>query len=650
MFRNASRPGNQLISRPISIGFLGIIALLLSVGQVVAQGGVDKWLRYDVNINIQQNSGITVEEIQEVVLNQGVTTFRNVIAADKADDITNITVLQNPRGNSRTFQQADTQAEYTFQVVSEQDRKIIQLYFPPNNAPSTTFVFRYFVVGGLRLYEGGDRFDWRPFGPDVGAAIDSSTTVVNLPAQFADNQVARSHTGVGGVNNYFTDGQRVSFVATNVPAGGDLEISVTFPHGVVQGNPPRWQNEVDTLELWSPILGWGSLLVGFLMLVVCLAAVLGWWYFRIRLSPAAIGKVPKYLKSPPSELSPAVAGALIDGKVNPRHLMATMLDMAYHRVLNVAKVRKDPESLLPDEDEAEEPVFEIYGLDQSKAERAYEQTLYGKIFGYAGAKKRQLSAVRQILYLSVPELKKEVEFEIAKRDYFAENISGVRRQYLAFGGAGILMSLVLALLAGVLLSRFTYLAACPFLGITVGAVGLMVVAFAIPRKTEIGAKEAARWEAFKRYLTAMGVKEAAKVRMRFGQYLPYAVAFGIEKQFVEKFAAAKTPAPKWWGKPEEKLPDIGHDQAHAWVSSGYLSDGEPPQQRQSQKRAGKGVIRRLGEPADENQGSYLSQIEPEFLTFLDTALEVFARPPDLEEEPDLGLEAINRQQTPEDRG
>jgi hypothetical protein len=149
----------------------------------------------------------------------------------------------------------------------------------------------------------------------------------------------------------------------------------------------------------------------------------------------------------------------------------------------------------------------------------------------------------------------------------------------------------------------------------------------------------------------MGVKEAAKVKIRFGQYLPYAVAFGIEKQFVEKFAATKTLAPKWWGKPEEKLPDIGHEQAHAWVSSGYLADDQPSKKVRPQKRAGKEVIRRLGEPMDENQGSYLSQSQPEFMAFLNAGLEVFAKPPAFEEGHDLDLEAINRQQTtPKDRG
>ena len=311
--------------------------------------------------------------------------------------------------------------------------------------------------------------------------------------------------------------------------------------------------------------------------------------------------------------------------------------MAYHGMLNIGIIKSDPDSLLPD-DESDEPIFEFYSVDQEKAKRPFEDSLYGKIFGFAGAKKRQLAGVRQILFMSVPELKKEIEFEIAKLNYFAENTSAIRRQYLAFGGAGILMSLVLALLTAVLLRRFTFLAGCPFLGLTVGAVALMIVGFTVPKRTEAGAKEAGRWEAFKRYLTDMGVKDAAKIRVRFAQLLPYAVAFGIEEEFVKKFAAAKTPAPKWWGKPEERLPDIGHDQAHAWVSSGLLESSTP---QAGQKKAGsKGVIRRLGGAPTDTDGALLKHIESDFLIFLKAGNEVFAKAPLIEEDQRMELDAI----------
>ena len=155
---------------------------------------------------------------------------------------------------------------------------------------------------------------------------------------------------------------------------------------------------------------------------------------RIRVSPGHTGKIPKYIKSPPSDLSPAVAGALLDGKVNPRHIMATLLDMAQRGILNIDSSTKDEDSFLPDDEvEEEEENFNLYGIAQDKATRPYEANLYGKIFGYAGAKKRQLLDIRQTLFMSIPELKNQIDLEIAQAGYFSEGRDATRRQYAASG-------------------------------------------------------------------------------------------------------------------------------------------------------------------------------------------------------------------------
>ena len=616
-----------------------LLTLLLNPGEVVAQQeGVAKWLRYVSNITIQQNSGIAVEEIQEVVLSQGTTTFRREIPTDRIEDVSSVSVLEiNPRGGQRTYQLADTKAEYTFEVNSEGNQRVIQLYFPPNSTPSTTFVIRYFVVGGLSFYDDGDRFEWQPFGSRTIAPIDTSNTVITLPELFAEDQVVRSSSGLGNVNSYFSEGNKITFVAGNIPNGSNYQVLVIFPHGVVQGSPPEWQHLAD----WTPILRWGSILLGLLFLFLSVLAVVGWWFLRVRVSPSSTVKVPKYLKSPPSDVAPAVAGALLDGKVNPRHIMATLVNMADHGVLNIDGSKKDPDSLLPDDEETDQPVFDLYAVDQSQAIKSYEEALYSKIFGYAGGKKRQLAGIRETLFMSVPELKKQIEFEIAKEGYFAENLSGIRRQYLAFGGAGLIVTLVLAVLTSVLLSRYTYLGGCIFMGMAFGAVVLMGIGFALPKRTEVGATQAARWKAFKRYLTDMNVKYAAKIKSEFARLLPYAVAFGIEEEFVEKFATANAPIPKWWGKPAEKQPDVGHDQAHAWVSSSYM---EATPESGSESPA-KGVIRRLGKSGGSAQsGTLLKHIKPMFLAFLNAGYEVFAKAPPLDETQEVDFEKLEQKQ------
>jgi hypothetical protein len=70
----------------------------------------------------------------------------------------------------------------------------------------------------------------------------------------------------------------------------------------------------------------------------------------------------------------------------------------------------------------------------------------------------------------------------------------------------------------------------------------------MPRRTEQGAEAAARWRAFRTYLTDIQKYENLEESTEtFDRYLSFAIAFGIEKSWVDKFAKARTPAPPWLG-------------------------------------------------------------------------------------------------------
>jgi hypothetical protein len=82
------------------------------------------------------------------------------------------------------------------------------------------------------------------------------------------------------------------------------------------------------------------------------------------------------------------------------------------------------------------------------------------------------------------------------------------------------------------------------------AVNAFIVGGAMPAKTRKGAEEAAKWRAFYEYLRNLdsygGVEGAAE---RFDDYLPYAVAFGIDKEWIRQFTRSQTsyvPVPPWY--------------------------------------------------------------------------------------------------------
>ena len=610
----------------IWISIFLFVALAVGASPAVAQDAISRWLRYDVNVTVQQNSGLSIEEIHEVALTSGATTFTRIIPTDQLESISNFQVSEvNPSIGQRGYQQADTQANYTFQLYpSGEDNLIMVLHFPQNTVASTRFVIRYFVVGGVRIYDDGDRLSWRPFGHEAAAPIESSNTTFSLPAQFSTDQLSQSSVGVT-TEQFVSDGDRAIYRATNVPAGDSLQVSLTFPHGVVAGTPPAWQQEADTLEYWQPILQWGSVILSLLLLLIGPLAAFGWWYSQRRISSDIAGKVPKYLTKPPGKLTPALAGVLLDGKSTPRHLKATLLDLAAKGALNVYESSNDEAENDPD------PGFDLYAVNRDKAVLAYEVNLYTKIFGLnSGARKRSLAQVREPIYLAVSEMKTQIEADVAKAGFFSKDAGVVRRQYAAFGAAAIVICLFVGGLTALILSKFTLLVACPFLAIALGVVAFIITGFSSPERSEKGQKLSPRWQAFKRYLAEIDKNEAAKSGQRFSRLLPYAVAFGVEQRFIKQFTAVETPGPHWWSIPEEKLPE--KESAYSWMSQ---SQGATLAKERPAGQQTKPVIRRLGSSSGSrtNPDQSLKEIEPALTAFLKAADDVFRKSPLPQEAP-----------------
>jgi uncharacterized membrane protein YgcG len=111
------------------------------------------------------------------------------------------------------------------------------------------------------------------------------------------------------------------------------------------------------------------------------------------------------------------------------------------------------------------------------------------------------------------------------------------------------------------------------------AIALMVIAPHMPRKTAKGAEEAAKWLAFKRYLETIEKHgDLAAVKDKFEEFLPYAIAFGLERSLINKFKAVDTPAPTWWGPVYPYGYGYGYPH-HAGIPGGQpagSSGGGPP--------------------------------------------------------------------------
>jgi hypothetical protein len=143
---------------------------------------------------------------------------------------------------------------------------------------------------------------------------------------------------------------------------------------------------------------------------------------------------------------------------------------------------------------------------------------------------------------------------------------------------------VLAIVLAAAFGGYTGLAAWPGIALAIDGGLVWLMASRMPRRTAAGAMEAARWKAYARYLTKAqpdAIKRVNRLRELealspderraevFEETLPYAVAFGIERAWVQKFATVGTPAPRWLGTPGGPVVIGGPGWGGGWIGVPY---------------------------------------------------------------------------------
>jgi uncharacterized membrane protein YgcG len=188
----------------------------------------------------------------------------------------------------------------------------------------------------------------------------------------------------------------------------------------------------------------------------------------------------------------------------------------------------------------------VYRLKQMPEDlRQFEKTLLNSIF--KGRDERKLSDLKEKFYTAIPKLKKQLYQEVVDLGFFRRSPEKVRNTYAGLG-IGLLFAVVALGVCGLAsLSQYSQYVFCVPLSLGASALGMILLARVMPSKTEAGSEAAARWEAFKRYLDDIdkytNLEDAQDI---FERYLPYAIAFGLDKEFIRKFSAVETPAPEWY--------------------------------------------------------------------------------------------------------
>ncbi|HEV2127350.1 MAG TPA: DUF2207 domain-containing protein [Thermomicrobiales bacterium] len=530
-----------------------VAVALLAVGIPLPAGGQSDsvvWERYDVDLDVREDGTVHVTEDQTIRFDGTFTYGFADIPLDRVEGIDNLAITID--GEQARYVEPSEYAEepgtFTYRVSGD-ELNIDYAFEPTTFGEERNVTLEYDVSGAIRVYEdlepANQQLWWTAISSDVTevAPIRESTVTVTLPEDVPGEEV------IAEPENPEVDGRTYAWTRTDLDAGEDFEVRLQFPP-ITNAVVPAWQQLDDELreealeqEGREAVAGTALFAAGLLILVGGGIGFTLAWFARGR--DPHVGAVADYIAEPPDDLSPGAAGTLVDETVQTRDVLATVLDLASKGAIAIHESGR------------EEGLFGLGGgyrhelelKDPAKAERPFERRLLNLMFGLNAdpGDRTSLGEFRQAYAGNVESIADGFYDELVEHGYFHESPEATRKRWKGIA-VGTPVALVIA--AFVLVNLFDVLMGWIAFVIVAAVIIAFYGAFLSAHmavKTRQGAEAAAKWRAFRRYLEDIDERENLEESKEiFDRYLSYATAFGLEKSFVRKFAAAHVPMPGWF--------------------------------------------------------------------------------------------------------
>ena len=530
----------------LAVVLFGLTGAVMSPATAIAK--TVTWSSYDVALKLNGDGSFHVTERQNVAFSGGPFSFAYAtIPTARMDDLRNIAVSEIRDGDSIAYHRASTKAPESYTVSYSSTDVTINWYMPPTSNESRLFVLEYDVIGGLRVYanDAGPRQQiwWTAIDSDVTdiAPIEQATFTIELPAAIDTSTVIIDGPGGNNVADHTQDGRLYTWSQSNMGSGDSLEVRMEFP-ALVSAAAPAWQAADDTKQERERDREDRQNLLKLMMAAAALltataggAGLLGLWYTRGR--DPGVGAVATYLSEPPDDLPPGAAGALVDEVVDQRDIVATLVDLGNRGVLKITEGQSG--SVF------HHKTYTIAKQASSTPLRPFESSFVAAMMGSGDS--TDLVSAKARFGPQADRIRNEMYAELVSRGYFGVSPETTRSRYRHFSTIGLAILIAVVVFFGGRILGMSGWIILPVIAAGILLLALQKLARYMPRKTFSGAESAAKWRAFKRYLESLDDQKATEGATEiFQKYLPYAVAFGIEHTWVNRFAQAGAPAPDWY--------------------------------------------------------------------------------------------------------
>ncbi len=284
---------------------------------------------------------------------------------------------------------------------------------------------------------------------------------------------------------------------------------------------------------------WGLIAIPFVLLCALYGA---WRVYRYKTAfKTGAPIIAEY--EPYPEVKPMYAGLLMDKQLDPRDVTAGIVYLAREGYIKIRHTEKKVLFFFEVDDyeiTLQKPIADLGG--------AFEETLLVMLFGStdtAVGTTRTLSDLKHDLseqkenYERLTALKSALHEDLKTRGFMSGfEFSKIFNRRTLFGFVGVMIVLALISDTAVIL--------------LIAAAVILFAVIADGRRTRKGYEALDHLLGFKEFLSVTDTERFAfhnapqKSPEQFMEYLPYAIAFGVEKEWAEAFKGITIPNPDWY--------------------------------------------------------------------------------------------------------
>ncbi|MGH7559720.1 MAG: DUF2207 domain-containing protein [Gemmatimonadales bacterium] len=409
-----------------------------------------------------------------------------------------------------------------------------RIWVPGALDATRTIVLRYRASNGLRFFEDHDELYWNVTGDEWEVPIEAASATIELPSAASG----------------------VRAIAYNGPYGSTARDATVEVEGTtIRVTMPK---RLEFREGLTAVVGWDKGLVaeptstqraaGFLrsnwpLVIPIPVFFLAWTLWRRRgRDPRRRPVAVRY--EPPESLTPAEAGTLMDHSADMRDITATMVDLAVRGFIRIEETEeKKLFGLISDRDYRVRRVQPPAEWDRLAP---HERKLLEGIFE-ENPTSVELSELEDEFYTHLDGIRDGIFDRLTGKGLYHARPDKVRERWMI---AGVALGILIAAGGGALFAARFSLTPVPFVvaGILT-AVILLAFGSQMPARSERGTRTLEHvlgFEEFLRRVESEHFAHVVKTPELFDKYLPFAMAFGVEKKWARAFADIYTQSPAWY--------------------------------------------------------------------------------------------------------